>query len=145
MDSGFDLEEIRKICEGKVKEVISEEDTTLSPIKSLIIYSKEFPQMTTIKSHIRLELTPSTPKVAGLGPSAIMRHNLNFIVHMIMKNIDYDKNKLFTYFISKLTKKILRKDFSGAIFKTVSNFSMPIDKDWERNTAVFNIMYDEFL
>lgn len=144
MDSGFDLEEIRKICEGKVKEVLAEEDAILSSIKNLIIYSKEATQMTTIRSHIRLELTPSNPTIAGLGPSAIMRHNLNFIVHMIMKNIDYDRNKLFTYFISKLTKKILRKDFSGAIFKDVSNFSIPIDKDWERNTAVFNIMYDEF-
>lgn len=141
MESGFDLDDIRKICESKIKEVITE-NASLSSLN--IIYSKETIQFTTLKSHVKLELIPSTPKVAGLGPSALLRHNIGFVINSLVKNNDNATGDLCTLLINKFTKKVLRKSINSAIFSSVYNMSTPIDKDWTRKTSVFSIMYDEY-
>lgn len=141
--SSFDTEKIRKICETRVVEVVSE-NASLSNLK--IIFCDEEQDWTKLTQHVKLEITPSSPKRVGIGPSGIMRYTPNFIVNMYIKKQDtVENNAMMRLFINALTTKLLNKEIESVVFCRIINFQRKVNNEWVNNVSAFEMMYDEFL
>ena len=141
--SSFDTDKIRKICEAKVVEVVSE-NTSLSGLK--IIYCDEEQDWTKLFQHIKLEIIPGSPKRVGIGPSGIMRHRPVFLVNMYIKKQDtIENNAMMRTFINALTTKLLNKEINSVVFCGITNFQRKVNNEWVNNVSSFEMMYDEFL